>query len=300
LALKFACNSTDFDVKLNSNLIHINRFFARGVFQDDGKDIIGISQPSFSRIIHNFAQVLCRMTGQYIRFPDSEADLAVIKQGFFQISGFPNIIGCADGSQFLIQAPSGDAEPLYINRKGLHSINVQIVCDHEMMIRDLVVKWPGSTHDSFIWQNSALRAKFVRNPPNGWIIGDSGYPLEPWMLTPYGSTSSRPQRDFNTAHKKTRQIMERTIGLWKGVFRRLDKTGGVMIYRPAKVCRIIMAAGILHNMRRKLRLPEDEEFDLPPNLIDADDNLEANSSDQAYHIAGIQCREDITNNFFAN
>jgi hypothetical protein len=38
----------------------------------------------------------------------------------------PNVIGCIDGTQIPIIAPSGDREPDFVNRKGVHSINVQV------------------------------------------------------------------------------------------------------------------------------------------------------------------------------
>ena len=43
----------------------------------------------------------------------------------FNIAGFPNVIGCVDGTHIPIIAPSVD-EVDYVNRKSFHSINVQV------------------------------------------------------------------------------------------------------------------------------------------------------------------------------
>ena len=58
-------------------------------------------------------------------FPNgTEIILVDFSSGCF-ISGFPNVIGCIDGTQVPILAPSIN-EADYVNRKGYHSINVQV------------------------------------------------------------------------------------------------------------------------------------------------------------------------------
>lgn len=52
-----------------------------------------------------------------------------------------------------------DAE-VFRNRKSYFSINTQIVCDSELMINNIVARWPGSTHDATVFLNSRLRNRF--------------------------------------------------------------------------------------------------------------------------------------------
>jgi len=152
--------------------VAVPRFLARGTFQDDCKDIVGISQPSVSKIIDAVCTVFCEMRSEFIRFP-TEEELSVVKQKLYHLSGIPNCIGVIDGTHIFIHTPSGNIEVMFVCRKGGHSINVQIVCDAENRILDIVVKWPGSTHDSFIWNACGLRARFVTEPPSGWLLGES-------------------------------------------------------------------------------------------------------------------------------
>lgn len=51
-----------------------------------------------------------------------------MKQRFCQASSFPVIVGCINGTTVWIQAPY-ELEYLYVNRKGYHSIDVQIACE---------------------------------------------------------------------------------------------------------------------------------------------------------------------------
>ena len=37
-----------------------------------------------------------------------------------------------------------------------HSLNVQVICDADMLLTNVVARWPGSTHDSFILRHSSV------------------------------------------------------------------------------------------------------------------------------------------------
>ena len=68
-------------------------------------------------------------------------------------------------------SPPND-EHLFVNRKNYHSINVQGVCDEKLRFINIVSKWPGSTHDSFILENSALKNMFETSAiAEGWLLG---------------------------------------------------------------------------------------------------------------------------------
>lgn len=45
-----------------------------------------------------------------------------------------------------------------------------------------------------------------------WLLGDSGYPLEPWLLVPYKNEGNPACVHFNHAHSKARSVVERCIG----------------------------------------------------------------------------------------
>ena len=68
-------------------------------------------------------------------------------------------------------------ENSYVNRKGWHSINVQGMSDADNSFINIVAKWPGSTHDSFLFRTSSVRTYLEDNyirMDDGFILGDSG------------------------------------------------------------------------------------------------------------------------------
>ena len=54
-----------------------------------------------------------------------------------------------------------------------HSINVQLVADPEYKIFNVCARFPGSAHDNFIFNSSALKAEFEANQYDGWLQGMS-------------------------------------------------------------------------------------------------------------------------------
>ena len=69
----------------------------------------------------------------------------------------------------------------FINRKGLYSINAQIVGGIDRKLYDIQLTSPGSYHDAAMYQFSMS----TRNTLGGFVLGDSAYPLSKFCITPY-------------------------------------------------------------------------------------------------------------------
>ena len=83
---------------------------------------------------------------------------------------------------------------------------------------NIVVRWPGSTHDSHVFHTSSLCTYLETNNhslDDGILLEDSGYVCTPYLMTPYPSLSTAAQEKYNTAHTKTRVIVEQSFGRWK-------------------------------------------------------------------------------------
>jgi hypothetical protein len=108
----------------------------------------------------------------------------------------------------------------YVCRKCFYALNVQGVRDANNLLTNIVAHYAGNTHDAHIWNNCKLSEAFESGViKNGWHLGDSGYGLKPWLLTPVLNYSTAAERKYNKVHKSTRCVIERTIGIWKMRFR---------------------------------------------------------------------------------
>ncbi|MGH0116570.1 UNVERIFIED_CONTAM: hypothetical protein FKN15_014770, partial [Acipenser sinensis] len=204
------------------------------------------------------------------------------KKGFHSICNFLNVVGVVDGTHIQIRAPSND-EYHYVCRKGHHSLNVQLTCDHKL-IRNVVVKLPGATHDPFIWANCGAKAIGEEGGfQGGWLLGDSGYPLLPYLLTPVTTPTPRAEGKYNTDHCKARQVIERCRGRLKMHFRALYKSGGALQYYPEKCAKIVIAVCVLHNIAQQSTTPFEVAEDHPE-----DNDYPAATEQEPQNTAGRQ------------
>lgn len=92
-----------------------------------------------------------------------------------------------------------------------------------------------------------LRSTYVERAPS-ILLGDSGYPLEPWLFTPFDINTRVPAEvKFNKLHKAARNVVERTFGATKARFRCVLKHR-TLHYDPTVAGTIINAVCTLHNL----------------------------------------------------
>lgn len=143
-------------------------FLATGTFQREIGDRSGVSQPTISRMMPDVLAAIKSLAPRFIRFPYGDDRQTMIKREFYEIAGFPNVIGAIDCTHVRLKPPSVN-DYAFINRKNYHSVNVQVICDARLSLLNVVARWPGGTHDSFIFKNSSVG----RNLQEGVLQGQS-------------------------------------------------------------------------------------------------------------------------------
>lgn len=158
------------------------------------------------------------------------------------------------------------------------------------MFTNVVARWPGSAHDSFIFNDSAIGQWFQTQPrtiEDGLLLGDSGYACRPYLMTPYPNPSNVHQERFNSAHTNTRVEVEQTFGWWK---RRFHVLHSKIRKAPEKACTVVGACAVLHNIASILREPMDDYFD--------DDNYHPDLEQYRGPEDGRVVRDHICDSFF--
>jgi hypothetical protein len=261
------------------------RFYATNDIQQVDGDLVGISQASVSRIVKRVTIAICHLRPDFINFPN---EFQQIKQNFANIAGFPEVIGAIDGTHVPIESPGGQDAELFRNRKGFFSLNVQAIVDSTGKFNDIVVRWPGATNDSTIFNNSRICQRFENNEFDGLLIGDSGYACRNYLLTPILNPTTPGQRRYNYSHIATRGIVERTFGRWKKRFRCLLTPLRLALETSQNV---IVATACLHNMSIMQRIPEPPEINDPVVLP-----MEPHPDHD--YVANFQRRNEIVRDFF--
>ncbi|XP_050309733.1 putative nuclease HARBI1 isoform X2 [Anthonomus grandis grandis] len=135
------------------------RFFATGNYQRGvGEEfILSSSQQVVSRCIEEVAQCVSNhLEPLWVKFPTGNETRNQVKASFMEKADFPDITDCIDCTHIAVLAPS-EEEHNYVNRKGFHSNNVQIICDSDLQITNINPRYPGSTNDAFIWRPSQVK-----------------------------------------------------------------------------------------------------------------------------------------------
>ncbi|XP_039756277.1 putative nuclease HARBI1 isoform X2 [Pararge aegeria] len=298
--LKFDSNRNESVAPIQQLLIAL-RFYATGTHLQAIADAHRVSVPTVSRVVRKVSRAIVKLQPKYIKMPATTAEIENCQREFNKIANFPFIIGSIDCTHVKIQSPGGGDAEKFRNRKGYFSINVQTVSDSNLKVTNVVAHCPGSTNDSDIFINSQLCHDFEMGVyGSSCLLGDSGYPLKNYLLTPYLHPNSQSQEQYNYSHIRTRNTVERQYRVLKQRFPALAIGLRINLYTAVDV---IVACCILHN------ICIDEGEDIPPQEMDnsfLDAHIEDGQIDHYYadnnrneDIDNEAARAVITHNFFS-
>lgn len=116
-----------------------------------------------------------------------------------------------------------------------------------------MARWPGSTHDSTIFNNSRIKANFEEGAyDDGLLLGDAGYASLPFLMVPLPDPRTAPEVLYNESQIRSRGHIERLFGLlalqW-GVI-----SNGFRLRNLQNTFTMIVAVAVLHNILRKKKI----------------------------------------------
>lgn len=124
---------------------------------------------------------------------------------------------------------------------------------------------------------------------------DTGYPLEPWLLTTYNTPKTVAEKEFNVRLRSLRSLVERAIGLLKARFRCLLE--GKLRYDPEKCGYIIYSCAVLHNFFLDKNYAVD---DLVPVYHVPDDIDPPVINNKSNYVRGAKVRNSMAQYFTQN
>lgn len=264
------------------------RYYATACFQQVAADFYGVVESTVCKIVPIVSDKIASLRATFIHMPTTNDEMDQTKQDFFRIAGMPAIIGAIDGTLVKIQEVGGIQNKTdFYCRKQFYALNVQIVCDANAFVQDIVARWPGSIHDETVFLNSEIFARFLNgefrtNGRESLLLGDGGYRSETFLAVPLRQTNrqrTRAENNYQRAHISTRNIVERFNGQWKKRFTCLWI--GMRFRKLETVMSVVVATAVLHNICKirgdhlppPLSRDEEEEYE---RALDIERNIIAN------------------------
>lgn len=269
------------------------RFYATGSFLNVAGDFCGVHKSTASKTLKRVSAALAGLRARYIKMPASEEELRECRQKFYNIARFPKCIGAIDCSHVKIQSPGGNDAEIFRNRKQFFSLNVQTIADTDLKIRDIVARWPGSAHDSHILRNSRIYHSFENGAFGNNLVGD---PIKNYLITPLLRTRNEAENLFNESLIRTRNVVERSYGVWK---RRFPALALGLRLKLETTQSVIVATAVLHNIACNNNEQQpfiNEEEERAVNIVNGVENGQLDINQ------GVQLnitRQNIINNHFA-
>ncbi|KAI4302382.1 hypothetical protein MLD38_038133 [Melastoma candidum] len=267
-------------------------------------DLFKLNQSSVSQITWRFVEAMEEKGLVHLNWPSDEKEMERVKEKFEKIRGLPNCCGAIDATHILMNLPMVDAaNDVWFDQEKNCSMILQGVVDADMRYRDVVTGWPGKLSDASVLRSSGLyelcqngtrlngkKVKLSEGSEIGeYIVGDLGFPLLPWLLTPYrGKGILELEREFNKRHYATRMVAKRAFSRLKDMWKIIE---GVM-WMPDrnKLPRIVLVCCLLHNIVIDM---EDEVQDEVPLAFDHDSCYRQQICEEADR-AGSSLREKLS------
>ncbi|XP_051150551.1 protein ALP1-like [Andrographis paniculata] len=221
-----------------------------------------LDSPTACRAFYSVCKAIVENLGHLFEF---SSDINRIVVGFGWIS-LPNCCGVLGIQSFELESPMAAKD----------SLLVQALVDSEGRFLDVSAGWPGATKPDNVLKRSKLyrgieeSKEYMIGPSyelnSGmsipqYILGNSCYPLLPWLLTPYSnpnSSSSSSEMVFNRVHRRGIEIAGKAFSKVKKRWNLVAKKwkGQVEAF-PF----VIVACCLLHNFLIKCSevFPEDDD-----------------------------------------
>jgi hypothetical protein len=251
-------------ISVEMSLHCVLRFLA-GASPLDIRLVVGISFPSFYRVVYRCIDAILRVDELAYHFPSTDDDILQAARGFSLVSSHNIVQGCVacvDGMLLRIDTPcqseTGNVKSYFSGHYQDYGINVQAACDSQCRFVYCALAAPGGANDIFAYRQSTLEKHVEKLPLGKYVIGDNAYVCTEHLLTPFaGDEKKDPSNDaYNFFISQCRIRIEMAFGRLVNKFRIFRKPLEIKL---DNIGRVFLCATRLHNFCINEKLLEDED-----------------------------------------
>ncbi|XP_047080862.1 putative disease resistance protein RGA1 [Lolium rigidum] len=230
------------------------RLYSSEPSQTSLRSSFGVDESTMKLVTDRFIAAMCKGATRHICWPHS-SKMDKIKSRFGKIHNMHNCCGviCTTHIPF---GPTCDHEKNA-------SILMRVVVDPGMRFMEIWLEWEGSKNWSSHLQGwdlfkecekgahlngSKLKVALDGSEVGEYIIGDAGYPLLPWLLTPYQEEDlSDAKAEFNRRHSAATTCLTRVLARFQDTWKFLEGQTSCPV-NSETLAEAIYACCILHNI----------------------------------------------------
>ncbi|VAI82129.1 unnamed protein product [Triticum turgidum subsp. durum] len=211
---------------------------------------LGVSESTVSMVTQVFVKAMWDRAMHHCSWPGS-TKMEKIKHKFDKIHGLPNCCGVAHtalitfGSQNRGHGENGSVLTKFVIDLDMRFVDIWLDCDLLKFFEE------GALLNGIHRLNGSSLKLSDGLEVGEYIIGDAGYPLRPWLLTPYelenGLSVSDAKVEFNRRHSASTAATLRALTRLKDTWKCLQGEG----WHPNNQCEMhqtIHTCCVLHNL----------------------------------------------------
>eukprot|EP01135_Chromosphaera_perkinsii_P006098 Nk52_evm2s397 gene=Nk52_evmTU2s397 len=253
------------------------------------KSIFGGGKTEICATVNQIMDYMQELYTKYVFLPPIENvdEWRKMAVEFERRTGFPDTAGAIDGTLIRMKKPAND--DTFFCRKGFPALNVQAVCDNSKRFIYVAIR-SGSTPDCSVFSRSQFGRNIESTIPFGMhLVGDGGYSLRNYMMTPYPTEKKdeysyyildKDERHYNYVHSVTRMVIEMAFGILKMRWRALNYE--LPFTNHSSNVKLIISCIILHNIC--INEKDNSYFDIHP-FTEADLQREREEQDRLQGLA---------------
>ncbi|CAL1410602.1 unnamed protein product [Linum trigynum] len=261
----------------------------------------GLNNSTVSQVTWRFVEALEQRALHHLKWPSTELEMAEIKSKFQKLQGLPNCCGVVDMTHItMLLSTSDPTSNVWLDGEENYSMVLQVIVDPEMRFLDIVTGWPGKMDDWAVFQNSTfqklcengerLNGKKGSSDIREYIIGDSGFPLLPYLMVPYENELSDGSSEFNRRHLGTRLVAQRALARLKESWKIIRG----QMWRPDRhrMPRFVLACCLLHNIA--IDMEDEVQAAIPLSSDEHDSGYRQQICGSVFDMKGAEMRDELS------